>query len=91
MFEFYRDNVVSAFKEWKERQEKFAGYKISVQQFDSWLCGYIIGISSVPFDKEIPITEEEAKLIADELVKSDVAKSIGITGTEKETFSNMEL
>lgn len=81
-----KDKMVELLKFAKQDMEEMRGEKMTVQDFDFWLTGFINGYT---LDKDI--TEEQAKEISDYIVVSDVAKEIGVTGTLKESIRELNL
>lgn len=77
-----KKQVIKSFEEWAEGAKEIGYENLSARDFDSWVGGFISGLS---FGQIFPeITEEDFTDIINHLVKSDIAKSLGITGTLKE-------
>lgn len=66
------------------QQEELMGEKITPRDFDYLMVGFITGISI-----DSGQTKEELNELSDFIVETEFAKSIGVTGTLKESFNDI--
>ena len=71
----------------------FRSEKITVKEFDSWVCGYISSYSLYKNleNYNVLFIKDDINEAIDNLVISSIAKKVGVTGTLKESYEEVEV
>lgn len=81
-----KETIIKQFEKWKEELAKIDEQPVNARDFDCWLSGYVAG-----FSLQRNLVLEEVRKTLKEVVESESAKKVGVTGTKVEAIKEVEV
>jgi hypothetical protein len=92
-YDILKKPIVNMLKDYRKSFIEMRGFDMRPIDFDNWVAGVFSGLTLNKSELDTQTTGEKIKALkklSDFIVKSGIAKDIGVTGTEKEEFKVLE-